>query len=290
MKQFLILWMFLTAGFCAQAAEGEGTVYVVNYPLQYFAEQIAGDDLDIVFPVPADIDPAYWEPSVDDLVAFQTADLVLLNGAGYANWLTRASLPRSRLIDTSKNFHDRLIPSEGKTVHSHGPEGEHSHGGSFAFTTWLDIALAREQALAVKTAFVRRWPEQKERFEKRHEKLNAELKALEEKLTKAFAPMTGSHVFASHPVYQYLTRAHGLKATSFHWEPDATPSETDWAEFDRKLQKTPVTVMIWEAEPTKETRQRLASKGLKIVILPPLFQTPETGDFLSTLSEASDRL
>ncbi len=286
MKKLLILCAVLTAAIGTKALAAEGTVYTVNYPLQYFAETIAGDDLDIVFPVPADIDPAYWKPSVDDLVAFQSADLVLLNGAGYASWLKEASLPRSRLIDTSKSYEDRLIPSESSMVHSHGPEGAHSHGEKYAFTTWLDIALAREQTLAIKNAFVRRWPDQKKSFESRHQKLEQDLKSLEERLAEAFSPLKGSHVFGSHPVYQYLARAQGFQMTSFHWEPDVTPSATDWAEFDQKLAQAPSTVMIWEDEPTGETRRELTARNIRVLIVPPLFQTPEAGDFISMLSQS----
>lgn len=289
MRQFFFLLVILFAASAAKAAGGLGTVHTVNYPLQYFAETIAGDDLTVVFPVPADIDPAYWEPTVDDLLAFQAVDLVLLNGAGYASWLKDASLPRSRLIDTSKAYKDRLIASEDSTIHSHGPEGEHSHGGNYAFTTWLDISLAREQANSIKAAFVRRWPELKDSFEARHQELDADLEALENRLAEAFAPMKGSHVFASHPVYQYLTRAQGLAATSFHWEPDVTPSEKDWAEFDQKLAEVPAEVMIWEDGPTEDTRRELTSRNIQILIVPPLFQTPETGDFVSTLSQSLER-
>ena len=41
-------------------AEDKPVVYTVNYPLQYFAERIAGDLVEVVLPVPADIDPAFW--------------------------------------------------------------------------------------------------------------------------------------------------------------------------------------------------------------------------------------
>ena len=37
-------------------------IYTVNYPLKYFAERIAGEHADVVFPAPADGDPAFWCP------------------------------------------------------------------------------------------------------------------------------------------------------------------------------------------------------------------------------------
>ena len=60
------------------------TVYTVNYPLQYCAQRIAGDTLTVVFPMTVDEDPAYWKPAPQIIQAYQNADLILLNGADYA--------------------------------------------------------------------------------------------------------------------------------------------------------------------------------------------------------------
>ena len=46
---------------------GAAVVYAVNYPLAYFAGRIAGDSVEVVFPVPADIDPATWVPDAESL-------------------------------------------------------------------------------------------------------------------------------------------------------------------------------------------------------------------------------
>lgn len=279
--QAVVLWFSATV-----AGAAGGTVYTVNYPLYFFANSIAGDDLEVVFPVPNDVDPAYWQPGTEELIAFQEADLVLLNGAGYASWLGQADLPRSRLVDTGKSFRDRLIPSEGNTVHSHGPEGEHSHSEGHAFTTWLDIALAREQAQSIESAFSRKWPEKKKDFGSRLADLDARLAQLDEALRDALEPLSGTPLYASHPVYQYLARAYNLDVTSFHWEPDTSPSADEWAKLDQAQADDPAKVMIWEAEPTAETRNELEARGIQIFVLPPQFQTPLTGDFLSVFSEA----
>ena len=65
-----------------------GVVYTVNYPLQYFAQRIADGAVDVEFPE-IDGDPAHWEPSPDDITGFQEADLILLNGARYADWVSK---------------------------------------------------------------------------------------------------------------------------------------------------------------------------------------------------------
>ncbi|MEA3275247.1 MAG: hypothetical protein U9Q81_08160, partial [Pseudomonadota bacterium] len=60
-RPFLLLSAALLA-FAAQtiAASERLVLYTVNYPLQYFAERIAGEHAQVVFPAPADVDPAFW--------------------------------------------------------------------------------------------------------------------------------------------------------------------------------------------------------------------------------------
>ena len=118
----------------AAASSGPLLVYAVNHPLACMAERIGGEAVQVEFPAPADEDPAYWSPAPEVVLRYQEADLILCNGAGYAGWLERASLPASRTVDTSAAVAERLIGLEEAVTHAHGPEGEHSHTGT-AFTT-----------------------------------------------------------------------------------------------------------------------------------------------------------
>ena len=76
-------------------------ICVVNYPLKYFSERIAGKTARVEFPVPAGVDPVYWTPGAEIIETYQKADLILLNGASYAKWINKVSLPKSKLVDTS---------------------------------------------------------------------------------------------------------------------------------------------------------------------------------------------
>ncbi|MCH5377988.1 MAG: zinc ABC transporter substrate-binding protein, partial [Planctomycetes bacterium] len=138
-------------------------VYVVNYPLKYFAERIGGDGIDVVFPVPVGEDPAYWNPDDQTIAGYQGADLILLNGATYAKWTAHVSLPPSRIVNTSQGFENEYIQLEDQVVHRHGPGGEHAHEG-YAFTTWLDPRLALQQAATIQRVFSERWPDRADAF------------------------------------------------------------------------------------------------------------------------------
>ena len=263
---------------------GRLSVYVVNYPLQYFAERIGGDDVDVIFPAPPDEDPAYWSPDPEVIAAYQGADLILLNGAGYAAWVQRASLPQTRLVDTSAGFPDQLIPLEAGVTHSHGPEGAHTHTGK-AFTTWLDPSLAILQAQVVRDAFAKACPDREAAFQRGFESLEADLLELDQRITTAAEAIGDAPLLFSHPVYQYLIRRYRLNARSVHWEPDQPPTETMWRELEELIADHPAEWMVWEDEPGKDTMARLEAMGLGSVVFEPCGNAPEEGDFLRVMRE-----
>jgi len=290
LKPLLMTAALFTAS-VSHAFPKDGVVYTVNYPLQYFAEAIGGNDLDVVFPAPPGVDPADWTPDVDTLLDYQAADLILLNGAGYAEWTKGVYLARSRLLDTSASFKDRLIAEESdEAPHVHGPTGAEVQGAAVAFTTWLDLSLSRAQAEALRDAMAARWPDHAAAFAQRHAVLDAELAMLDAELLEALTPLRGRHVLASHPVYQYLERRYGLDLTSFHWEPNLTPPPEEWTTLDAMLGQRTATVMLWEGEPTPETREALEARGLRIAVLPTLSNRPSEGDFVSAMRAAIDAL
>ena len=88
-------------------------VYVVNYPLLYFAERIGGAAVQAEFPAPPLGDPAYWQPGPARIAEYQVADVIVRNGATYAKWIDLVTLPESKVVDTSTRFSDGFITVEG---------------------------------------------------------------------------------------------------------------------------------------------------------------------------------
>jgi zinc transport system substrate-binding protein len=279
----LVALVILVATPAAVAGAGEPLqVYTVNYPLAYFAERIGGSEVKVVFPAPPDVDPAFWNPDTATLQRYQRADLVLLNGAGYARWVKRASLPRRRVVDTSRGFRDRYIATRSVTAHSHSGSGQHSHTGT-AFVTWLDFDQAREQARAIADALIRTRPELRDRFEASFAQLTRDLEAFDAELREAFAPLAGQPLLASHPIYQYLARAYGLDLKAVTWEPDEDPKASAWRHLEQLRESYPARWMLWEAAPRRETESKLRSLGVRSIVFAPCANRPATGDFLSAM-------
>jgi zinc transport system substrate-binding protein len=268
-----------------EARRGPIVVAAVNYPLAYFAERIGGDAVTVEFPSLAG-DPAFWSPPPSTIVAFQDADLILRNGAGYAAWVDRASLPASRMVDTTAAHRDRLLAVDDRITHAHGPGGEHAHGGT-AFTTWLDPTHSVEQARAILEALLPLLPESdtqlRDRFETRFETLAQELAALDLRLEAAVAQVPNLPLLGSHPVYQYLAQRYELNLRSVHWEPDEAPSPDMWREFELLLADHPARWMLWEGPPRAETIERLRAVGVESVVFDPCGNRPEAGDFIDVM-------
>jgi zinc transport system substrate-binding protein len=259
-------------------------VYAVNYPLAYFAGRIGGEAVKVVFPVPRGVDPAFWNPDAKTIANFQSADLILLNGAGYARWVARASLPRRRLVDTSKAFRDRFIRIEDAVTHAHGPSGAHAHAGT-AFVTWLDPQQAIAQARAITRAFSRAHSAKAQQFEEGLKRLVADLETLDRELEAALQPFSGQPIVASHPIYQYLARRYALELKSVTWEPDQPPGAAEWRTFGKLLEGHRAHVMLWEAPPADATAARLSALGLRSVVFDPCANRPAEGDFMRVMRD-----
>jgi len=286
---FAISILFFSIAATGRAADDKLTVYVVNYPLQYFAERIAGDHAVVVFPAPAGIDPAFWTPDVNTIGRYQQADLILLNGAGYARWVARVSLPRSRMVNTSAGFKDQYIPLQGVVTHSHGAGSEHAHG-DLAFTTWIDFNLAAAQAGVVADALSRKKPGLKAVFQKNYTDLKKDLLELDQQLKAMAAAAPNQPLVGSHPVYDYLAAKYGLNIQSVHWEPDVIPGNVQWKELGELLKEHPAKWMIWEGAPAEVTLGKLKSMGIESLVFDPCGNVTDQDDFLAVMRANVSRL
>jgi len=273
--------MLLLASMVVSAAD-KLTVYSVNYPLAYFAERIGGEHIKVVFPVPPGVDPAFWEPDAKDIAGFQRADVILLNGAGYARWVKRVSLPRRKLVNTSAAFQQNYISVKETVTHQHGPGGEHSHAGT-AFTTWLDFNQAIQQAKAILLALEKRQPDHADVFRRNYALLETELDCLDRDIKQLVARDPDKLFMASHPVYQYLARRYKFNLQSVMWEPDVIPEAHQWNEFRQILRHHPAKRMIWEGEPDGESVTKLQEIGVDSLVFSPCANVPQKGDFMSVM-------
>jgi ABC-type Zn uptake system ZnuABC Zn-binding protein ZnuA len=272
-----------------RAVGAKPRVAVVNYPLWYFTKRIAGDHIELVFPIPRDEDPAFWKPDAKGIRQYQQADLILLNGADYEKWRLTSVLPLARQVVTSASFADRYLTNGEVITHSHGKEGLHSHG-LLDFNTWMDPRQAKLQAQAIRDELVRLAPGAAKELDANLRSLEKDLDELDADLERASAPLGHAPLLGSHPVYHYAARRYGWNLRSVHWEPDEMPSEEEWRKLDQLHTEHPGRIMIWEEDPLPAVAERLRKMGIEPIAFETCASQPEKGDYLRAMKSNAERL
>jgi zinc transport system substrate-binding protein len=256
------------------------SVYAVNYPLAWFAERIGGDAVRVTLPVPGGTDPARWQPGPEAIAGLRDAELLLLNGAGYAPWVTASGLPNNRLVDTSRGFRDRLIRLDAVG----GEEDTPALPGAMATHTWLDPALAVEQARAVLDALLTYRPARANEFRAHLTLLERDLQALDAELSAAFSALGEGAVLFARPIYQYVERRYVPGARTLPLDPDRVPDTADLAALRAMLAERPARLVIWDRAPYAVTVAMLEAEGLRSIVFATGANRPAQGDLLDVMA------
>lgn len=264
-------------------------IVVVNYPLEFIVESLVGPDVKVINPVPPDADPETWIPDDDMTQIIQQADLIVTNGADFADWVKKLSLPRSKVLKTSLFLKEDLISVPDYEVHSHGTGGAHSHAGTVAFF-WLDPALMIKQADAIAQKLILLFPQKKETITANLKKLKKSLAALNREMNQLKTEYSGLHWFSQRPVYQYLARRSDWTVHHLHWKKNADSDENAWGKLKTMQEKQKVPLMFWEEQPAEKIIKQLQQLGVSSFVFNPLTTEPAEGDYLTEMQRQLNEL
>ena len=202
----------------AVAGETVNRIYAVSYPLQFLTQQITGPDVEVLLPLQPPSDPRRSRPDRQVVEAMQQADLIITNGTGarYAQWVVMVSLPDSKTVNTASRglaLRDYIAIKGESIVHSHGPEGEHSHP-IMAARTWLDPSLAKKQARYIAKRLVEVYPQRSGTFEQNLKQLESRLDGLITQMgeLKELAKQKSPRVLVVGKELEFLLKAAGFSA------------------------------------------------------------------------------
>jgi zinc transport system substrate-binding protein len=255
----------------APAPKGKPTVVVSAHSSAYLVERLAQDSVELVNLLPDGADPVSFAPTGDQVALAQSADLVLLNGAGLEGWVETASLPQDKVVDTSKGI--ELIELEAQ-LHTHGKDGEHSHG-EIDPHTWSDPIAFLSQAKATHSALKALPGLNAADLDAAMKGLESDLVQLDGQYKAVLEPWKATPMAASHPAFNYVARQYGLDLTSFDFDPEQAP--TDLHGFEHWAPGKSSPVLWWESEPAATTTAAFPA-GVVHLTLSPLEQ-PEAGRY-----------
>lgn len=242
-------------------------VVAVAYPLAWLASELGGSGVEVSYPVPADRDAEFWRPGISQIAEIQAADVILLNGAGFAGWTERVSLPRRAVVQTTRGLEDQFITIEAVT-HSHGGD-THSHDATATFT-WMDPALLAQKGVLIAAA-----------LERRGVAVDRAVLAELTNLADDIATLPAGAWATSHPRYQYLARRAEVELYELEAEAGADLS----ADELQAVANWPVDALLMERAPNT-----LPSVEIPVIVWPTFGAAASDADVLATWRAAYEQL
>jgi zinc/manganese transport system substrate-binding protein len=189
---------------------------------------LAGDCANVTTIVDsAAVDPHDFDPTTGDLAAFEDADLVVLNGAGYDSWASAAVAtldPEPVVVDAAE--------VSGASEH-HGDHDAGEHAAAVANPhLWYSPEAVQATGAAVVGALTELSPDSAGHFAERSIAWAEELQPYRDAITDLHATAAGRSYAATETVFDLMAAEIGLTDATPPGYRDAASNETDPAPGD----------------------------------------------------------
>ena len=289
----LAMFMLLALPACNNmpAASGDKLVaYASVYPMYDFLREIGGEHVDARSIMPAGVEPHDWEPSTQDIINLENAELFVYNGAGLEHWVDRvvSTLKNQTLVvvNTSEKVrllvededghedeetHDDHDHEHRDHEHDHDHHNHHDHGGVDPHI-WLSIDNARAQTAAIAEALIMLDSDNADYYTERLEAYHAELIAIDTEYRTALADVSRRSIVVVHKAYGYLCYSYDLEQVSvLGFSPDSgDPAPPAMVEVEKFCRENDVKVIFFEGSDPRIANAIASAVGATTDILTPI--------------------
>ena len=268
--------------------EAEGVSVVASvYPLEYVAQRLAGDHVEVVDLVGPGQEPHDAELSVKQTAAVTDADLVL-RVEGLAPALDEAVAQADPAADV-----EALGVLEDREPALGGARPVRVLEGDPHF--WLDPRALATYAAEVEERLVALDPDHAEDYRENGVDLFGDLSSLDGRMSVGLDDCSSRTVVVSHEAYDYLGYRYDLEFSSLvGLSPDAEPSPDALADLQDLVEAEGVTTVFYEPlEGPAPVETLAADLGLEVAALDPIEGLTEDSaeqDYLSLMEENLDAL
>ena len=245
--------------------------------------QIGGDHVKVTSIIDdPNTDPHEYESDNKDAIAIATAQLVVVNGLGYDDFV-------SKLVDASPSD-DRALLTVSDVL---GIDGSDANPH-----LWYDTAQLPKVADAIADELAKVDPDDAATFRANAQAFDDSLKPILDVIDQIKSSYAGTEIAYTERVPGYLVEAAGLQLgipASFTQavEDDEDPSPKDTAAFDDAIENRTVKVLLYNAQvtdqQTSDIKQLAASSGVPVVGVTETMP-PDAKDFQSWQLEQAQQL
>ncbi|MCX5334229.1 MULTISPECIES: zinc ABC transporter substrate-binding protein [unclassified Streptomyces] len=244
------------------------------YPMQYLAQQIGGDHVNVTT-----LTEPGQEPHDLELSTRQTAELGEADAVLYLKSLQPAvdeAVSQSEVKTKIDAATLTKLEDHGDVEHEHGA-AEEEHAGeeeehALDPHIWLDPVKYREVAEGVAKAFEKADPDHAADYKKNAAALTTKLDALDTAYEDGLKNSATKVFFTNHAAFGYLAERYGLTQEAISGlDPESEPSPARIKELQTEAKADGVTTVFYETLVSDKTAKTLASDaGLKTDVLDPL--------------------
>jgi zinc/manganese transport system substrate-binding protein len=215
MKKLLL--SFVIASSLATSTLAELNVVTSFSILEDIAHNIGKDKVKITSMVKRNQDPHGYDPSFSDIQNLYKADLLIVNGLNFENWLNHATQQanfKGEIITVSKGVN--VIHLEDDHDHNHDEESHNDHGhdhGDVDPHIWQNPLNGIIMAENITQAFIAKDPDNKAFYEKNFETYSQQLRDLDNSIREKLQnnpsqPLKG---IVLHDSFRYFTERYPMQ-------------------------------------------------------------------------------
>ena len=241
------------------------TVAAAFYPLQYVAERVGGDAVDVIGLTPAGAEPHDYELPPSAVREVRDADLVLYLSGFQPTVDDAVEATSAHGLDAST-----VVPLVG---------GDGGHVGADPHF-WLDPTLLDRYAKAVTERFVALDPAHADLYRANDAALSQDLAKLDAEYSESLASCQRTTILTSHEAFGYLAKRYGLTQVGLSGiNPDAEPSPARLREVRALAATVGATTVYVETLVDPSVVEAFAhDAGLSVATLDPIGGLVKGGD------------
>ena len=261
------------------ASENSSEIIVIAsfYPLYEFTKQVGQDKVNVSMLVPPGIEPHDWEPTVSDLQKMHEADLIVINGLGFENWIDDIDTVNHdvAIIDTSKGMSLIIdVPLRDNGNHVVRSEAD-PH-------VWLNPIKVKTQIQNIADALVSVDPENEKFYRQNAQLYQDKLDTLDSKIRTELSSCNKDFI-AFHNAFSYFAMEYGLNQHSIvdSNEPNIGPTPKTLERVINLAKTYDIKIIFSEESIDARSAQVIANEvNARVLVLSPIEVIDENSNYL----------
>ena len=225
-------------------------------PIDEFVKKVGGEMIESSLIIPAGIEPHEFDPTINQIQTISSAEVLVYNGLGIENWLTKIDPPHK--IDASNGLNASYSDRRNMTLDPH---------------VWLDPMLAKKQVENIRNGLISIDPSNKDTYSSNAKSFLTELDNLDKAIREQLESCKKKDFISFHNSFSYFAKRYGLTQHSISESgPEAEVTPARLAEIINVAKNLGINVIYTEELMDPRYAQVIAQEipNSRVLVLSPI--------------------